>query len=656
MTIATAINRSGPYNGNGVTTVFDYEFKIEDETHVQVIRATALNVETILTLDADYTVTGVGDEGGGTIVMNSALASGLTLTFPLDVPFTQETDLENQGAYFAETVEAAFDLAAQRDLQLAERMNRAILLPASSDDQGGALAAQLAADITRLGQSADEIDTVAGIADDVETVAGIADDVALLSEVSGVLAGTASAVRMSEKVFTGDGVDTTWTLDRAPGVDENVLVWVGGAIQNIDDYSLSGVTLTISPAVANGVEIRTLVMTLLSANEIIEIRDEVVEVAAGIYVDAFATAAQGAKADAALQPSYLGFAGTGDHNAISRLPMADLDHQPVQYSGIVGSLGAGMAYRENTRTAGFGQYGDFLLSNVVTAPVVTGEFDVGMTSWVTSTNLVGGANFGMWAGANTPAKGETYSGGQSIGMEINVGNRWGDEGLKTDLANTRHTSIVQLVPDVTPTRDTVTHPVTVSAASPAVVTWAGHGLLADTPIRLFASGSIPSGITAGLLYYVDSAGLSTDTFRLKTAISGGSAVNTTTTGSGVTAIPSFPASFGALIARSVHGNRVWTGLFMDYSAIMKDGYALNISGGGSPADSPARIMKTQGYWKGGFDFSTAIFSSAIFRFDFTSQVSATATAGGLTKPAGYAGYLDVFDISGTRVKVGYYLQ
>lgn len=274
MTIATAINRSGPYTGNGVTSVFAYDFKIEDRDHVQVVRATALNVETVLAIDTDYTVTGVGDDGGGDIILNAPLAAGLTLTMILDVPFTQETDLENQGAYFAETVEAAFDLSAQRDLQLSERLNRAILLPVSSSVSGGALAAQLAADITRLGQSADEIDIVAGIDTEVVTVAGIADDVALLADVSGVLAGTASAVRMDEMIGVGDGVKTAWTLPRAPGVDENVLWWVGGAIQDTTDYSVSGVTLTHSPAVANGVEVRALVMTLVTANDIEKMRDD----------------------------------------------------------------------------------------------------------------------------------------------------------------------------------------------------------------------------------------------------------------------------------------------------------------------------------------------------------------------------------------------
>lgn len=267
MTIASAVNRSGPYNGNGVTTVFPYEFKIEKEAHVQVISATAENVETVLELTADYTVNGVGDEGGGEIVLTSPLASGLTLTMLLNVPFTQETDLENQGAYYAETVEAALDLAAQRDLQLLEKMGRAVLLPASSDDEGGALAAALAANITRLAQSADEIDVVSGIKTEVETVAGIADDVTLLATVGPVLEGTASAARIDEALFVGNGTRTDWTLPRAPGVAENVIVVIGnGAWQDTPDYTVNGTTLTITPAVADGVKISARILTLVSSN------------------------------------------------------------------------------------------------------------------------------------------------------------------------------------------------------------------------------------------------------------------------------------------------------------------------------------------------------------------------------------------------------
>lgn len=276
MTVPSETNRSGPYNGNGVTTVFNYGFRILDQAHLQVIKSDAAGNETTLTLTTHYTVSGVGSAGGGAVTVLAAPAVGETIAILRNMPFTQETDLENQGAYYAQTVEDALDAAAMRDQQLSERLRRAVTIPASSDGIGGELADQLAADITRLAQSADEIDTVASIDSDVTTVAGIAADVALLADVSPVLSGTASAVRMDEKLFTGDGVTTTFALDRAPGVDENVLVWAGGAIQDTTDYSVSGTALTIMPAVANGVEIRTLIMTLVTANDIVALRDQAV--------------------------------------------------------------------------------------------------------------------------------------------------------------------------------------------------------------------------------------------------------------------------------------------------------------------------------------------------------------------------------------------
>jgi len=274
MTVASETNRSGPYTGNGVTTVFDYDFKIDNEAHVKVIKADAAGTETTLSLGAHYEVTGVGDATGGTIIVSVAPSSTETITNLRQVPFTQETDLENQGAYYAETVERAFDLALMRDQQLAEELHRAVKIPASSDDTSGELSEALADGILRLADSADEIDAVAGVADEVNVVAAVADDIRLLATVSSVLDGTASSVRMDEKIFTGDAVTTVFELDRAPGADENVLVWVGGDIKKTADYSLNGVELAITPAVGASVEIRTLIMTLLTSNEVEAIRDK----------------------------------------------------------------------------------------------------------------------------------------------------------------------------------------------------------------------------------------------------------------------------------------------------------------------------------------------------------------------------------------------
>lgn len=55
--------------------------------------------------------------------------------------------------------------------------------------------------------------------------------------------------------FTGTGSQTAFTLTSAPGIKENTLLYVGGVYQAKANYSVSGTTLTISPAPPNGVPI-----------------------------------------------------------------------------------------------------------------------------------------------------------------------------------------------------------------------------------------------------------------------------------------------------------------------------------------------------------------------------------------------------------------
>ena len=133
MTVTSEINRSGPYNGNGVTTVFDYDFRIVSRAHLRVVSTSADGEEMTLELDDDYDVSDVGAANGGAVTITPAPVSGSTITIFLNVPFTQEMNLENQGAYYAETVEAAFDLAVMRDQQMAEEIHRAVKMPADYD-------------------------------------------------------------------------------------------------------------------------------------------------------------------------------------------------------------------------------------------------------------------------------------------------------------------------------------------------------------------------------------------------------------------------------------------------------------------------------------------------------------------------------------------
>jgi len=77
----------------------------------------------------------------------------------------------------------------------------------------------------------------------------------------------------------------------------------------------------------------------------------------------------------------------------------------------------------------------------------------------------------------------------------------------------------------------VTATVTISIASPAVITWTAHGLSAGTPVIFNTSGSLPTGLNAGQVYYVIAAGLGVNSFEVSATI-GGSAINTSGTQTG----------------------------------------------------------------------------------------------------------------------------
>lgn len=79
--------------------------------------------------------------------------------------------------------------------------------------------------------------------------------------------------------------------------------------------------------------------------------------------------------------------------------------------------------------------------------------------------------------------------------------------------------------------DGPTGTVTISNASPAVVSWTGHGLSVGSSVYFFTTGSLPTGINAGQIYYVISAGFGANAFEIS-ATPGGSAINTSSAGSG----------------------------------------------------------------------------------------------------------------------------
>ncbi|HHY1881079.1 TPA: phage tail protein [Escherichia coli] len=108
MTVSTEVDHN-EYTGNGVTTSFPYTFRVFKESDL-VVQVVDLDENiAVLALDTDYTVTGAGGYNGGNVILSKALANGYQISISRELPVTQETDLRNQGKFFAEVHEDAFD-------------------------------------------------------------------------------------------------------------------------------------------------------------------------------------------------------------------------------------------------------------------------------------------------------------------------------------------------------------------------------------------------------------------------------------------------------------------------------------------------------------------------------------------------------------------
>ncbi|WP_312293279.1 hypothetical protein [Atlantibacter hermannii] len=128
MTVSTEVNHN-EYTGNGVTTTFPYAFRIFQASDLLVTTSDTNGTLRTLTLNTDYTVSGVGSYSGGTVILLAPLSNGWSISIERDLPVVQETDLRNQGRFFAETHEGAFDYLTMLIQQCFGWLRLALLKP-----------------------------------------------------------------------------------------------------------------------------------------------------------------------------------------------------------------------------------------------------------------------------------------------------------------------------------------------------------------------------------------------------------------------------------------------------------------------------------------------------------------------------------------------
>jgi hypothetical protein len=130
MTISSTTVRNS-YSGDGTTDTFTYNFKIFQDSDIQVIIRSANGTETIKTITTHYTVTDAGVASGGTVVFTPGNIPTATETVVLrrNIPQTQEIDYIANDPFPAESHEEALDRATDGNLnKFKKKLTRSLKL------------------------------------------------------------------------------------------------------------------------------------------------------------------------------------------------------------------------------------------------------------------------------------------------------------------------------------------------------------------------------------------------------------------------------------------------------------------------------------------------------------------------------------------------
>ena len=234
MTVPATARRAGPFIGNGVTTVFPFAFKLFNKADIEVTRIDADDEQTTLVLDSDYSVLLNVDQDampGGSIthpIVGVPLAVSETLSIVGNLPYDQVTDLPTGGAYRAQVVENTFDRVVMQIQQLAEVLDRTIVVSPGTDP---------------------DVNTVLPPPEPSNLIGWDEEGDALRNYPLTEIVSTLATASWRTDVFSVDGVQTVFELSVDPGNASNCDVHIDGVSQTAGlDFNVEGSTLTfVSP-------------------------------------------------------------------------------------------------------------------------------------------------------------------------------------------------------------------------------------------------------------------------------------------------------------------------------------------------------------------------------------------------------------------------
>lgn len=228
MTVPSSTS-SVSYTADGISALYSVPFRFLQNSHILVTTRQGTGAEVIEV--GTYTVAGAGSPSGGTVTFSPVKAAGTIIVISRNVPLTQEADYVDNDPFPAESHEDALDKLTMISQQLKEQGDRSLRLPITAVGVSTQLPAPLASNLIGWNSTANGLRNF--------TTAEIATSVAFTN--------------WRYDSFTATVGQTAFVLAADPGAIGNLDVSIDGVTQvPIDDYTLSGTTLTMTSALVGG--------------------------------------------------------------------------------------------------------------------------------------------------------------------------------------------------------------------------------------------------------------------------------------------------------------------------------------------------------------------------------------------------------------------
>ena len=258
MTISSSTRKAGPFTGNGTTATYPFTFKIFQASDLLVVRTSLAGVDTTLTLTTDYTVSLNADQNsspGGSITLTAGnLATGLKVTMTSQVPYTQTTDLTNQGGFYPQVITTALDKLTIGVQQLNEQVSRSAKLPISSTTDADVLVTNIntlannLSTIQAVNANESNIDAVAGNEANINSVAGNSANIATVgsnaANINTVAGNNANVTTVATNIAAVNNVSTNMTAV------QNAVTSATNAATSATSASNSAATATTQAGIA----------------------------------------------------------------------------------------------------------------------------------------------------------------------------------------------------------------------------------------------------------------------------------------------------------------------------------------------------------------------------------------------------------------------